>query len=112
MAVVVDEAHCVSQWYVVIKSAPYKIVFVVVCRSKEFRTAYSRLHEIRALVPRGVPYLECTATVTRSVRLEVIQCLDMDGCHFVFTSPDRPNIYYEVHPRSDIETDMEPFVRS
>ena len=56
--------------------------------------------------------LACTATVTRSVRLEVIQCLDMDGCHFVFTSPDQSNMYYELHPGSDIETDMEPFVRS
>lgn len=35
----------------------------------------------------------------------------MVNCNFVCTSPDRPNIYYEVRPRTDIETDMEPFVR-
>ena len=31
---------------------------------------------------------------------------------YVYTSPDRPNIYYEVHQRSDIETDMKPVLSS
>ena len=36
----------------------------------------------------------------------------MSNCDFVFTSPDRPNIYYEVCRRTDIDTDMGPFVQS
>lgn len=31
---------------------------------------------------------------------------------YVCTSPDRPNIFYEVHPRTDIETDMQPVLSS
>ena len=80
-------------------------------RSTEFQPAYGRLHEIRALVPSGVPYLACTATVTRSIR-EVIQSLNMVDCEFIWKSPDRPNIFYEVHPRSDIETDLQPVLSS
>jgi len=78
-------------------------------RSKEFRPTYGCLHEIQALLPPGVA---CTATATRSIRQEVICGLDMSGCEFVCTSPDRPNIFYEVLPRTDIETDLQSIVQS
>lgn len=81
-------------------------------RSKDFRTAYGRLHELRAIVPERTPYLACTATATKSIREEVMKSLDMYDCDFVFTSPDRPNIFYEVRPRTEIELDMKPFVCS
>lgn len=81
-------------------------------RSVDFRPTYGRLHELRALVPRGVPLLAATATATPSVRKEVINLLDMKGCEFVFVSPDRPNIYYEVRKRINIETDFEPLIAS
>ena len=81
-------------------------------RSKEFRPAYGRLHELRTLLPSGVPYLACTATATRSVRQEVISSLDMVGCEFVSTSPDRSNIFYEVLPRTSIEMDLQPVLES
>jgi len=66
---------------------------VHVRRSKGFRPAYGRIHEVRALVPQGVPCLACRATVTRSVWEEVKQNLDMFDCDFVCASPDHPNIY-------------------
>ena len=87
-------------------------VYFSFCRSKDFRPAYGQLHEVRALIPQGVPYLACTATITRSVREEVERNLDMSNCDFVCTSPDRPNIRYEVCCRSDIETDMHSLVVS
>ena len=87
-------------------------VYFSFCRSKDFRPAYGRLHEVRALIPQGVPYLACTATITRSVREEVERNLDMSNCDFVCTSPDRPNIRYEVCCRTDIETDMHSLVAS
>lgn len=74
--------------------------------------AYGCLHELRAIVPEGTPYLACTATATKSIREEVIRSLDMYDSEFVFTSPDRPNIFYEVRPRTDIDYDMKPFVCS
>ena len=82
------------------------------CRSLNFRPTYGRLHELRALVPRGIPLLAATATATPAVRREVIDLLDMRGCEFVFVTPDRPNIYYEVRQRTDIEADLQPLVHS
>ena len=65
------------------------------CKSLKFRPTYGRLHEIRALIPPGVPLLAATSTVTPVVREDVVYLLDMKGCEVV-CSPDRPNIYYEV----------------
>ena len=76
------------------------------CRSKDFRAEYGRLHELRALVPHGTPFIACTATATRSIKQEVISSLEMYDCKSVVTSPDRSNIYYEVHPRTDIGGDL------
>ena len=73
----------------------------------EFRPAYGRLHELRALFSPGIPYMACTATATRSIRQEVLASLDMKGCEFVCTSPDRPNIFYKVLPRTTIEGDVQ-----
>ena len=33
-------------------------------------------------------------------------------CEFVSTSPDRPNIYYEVRPRTEIETNLHCYLNS
>ena len=67
---------------------------------------------MRAIVPEKTPYLACTATATKSIREEVLKSLDMYDCDFVFTSPDRPNIFYEVRPRTEIDLDMKPFLCS
>ena len=95
VAVCVDEAHCVSRW------------------SRFFRPSYGRLGEIRALVPSGTPWLACTATATHVVREDVCRILDTSGCNVILLckSPDRPNIYYEVHERRDIKSDFEPLVK-
>lgn len=62
--------------------------------------------EIRALVPYGTPYMACTATATRSVHEEVIRSLEMSGCVRISKSPDRPNIFYRVKSRTDVESDF------
>ena len=38
--------------------------------------------------------------------------LEMADCEFVCTSPDRPNKFYEVHPRIDIDVDFNAVVCS
>ena len=58
------------------------------------------------MVPPGTPMMACTATASKSVKEEVIDSLEMSGCVEVTASPDRPNIYYEVKPRTDIDTDF------
>lgn len=78
------------------------ILLIALCRSKEFRPAYGHLHELRELLPPGVPYFACTATATRSVRQDVITSLDMGGGEFLSISPERSHIFYEVFPRTDV----------
>ena len=36
----------------------------------------------------------------------------MVDCEFISTSPDRPNIYYEVRPHTEIETDLKTVICS
>lgn len=84
----------------------HKLLLLI--RSKDFRPAYSRLAELRALVPGHTPFMACTATATKSDKAEVLDSLEMTGCTEVCASPDRPNIYYEVKSRSDIDTDFLP----
>ena len=118
VAIVVDEAHCVSKWYVCMHahyghvSNNYYFYYYLIHRSRDFRPSYGRLHELRALIPKGTPLLACTATVTHGIRKEVIESLEMSDCKTITTSPDRPNIYYEVHARTDMETDLNGLVVS
>ena len=93
--------HERSQWQLVCLSS---------YRSDSFRPTYARLHELRALVPSGVPILAATATVTRAVRDDVIDKLDMRGCEVLCVSPDRPNTFYEVRPRTTMEAGLEHLV--
>ena len=56
--------------------------------------------------------MACTATVTKESRKEIIKNLEMCGCESVSISPDRPNIYYAVKKRTEIETDFADLVAS
>ena len=77
---VVDEAHCISQW------------------GDTFRPTYLRLNElVEALRPRVVSAF--TATATPAVLNRVRDVLYPDGgAHLVAGDPDRPNIRYAVAP--------------
>ena len=78
-------------------------------RSADFRPSFSCIHEIRAFVASGTPILAATATatVTDEIRKDVIEKLDMVGCDIVYTSPDRPNIFYAVKERTTIDEDLQ-----
>ena len=51
--------------------------------------------------------MACTATATRSVKQEVVDTLEMKEYVEVITSPDRPNIFYAVRPRTTIASDFQ-----
>jgi ATP-dependent DNA helicase RecQ len=82
--IVVDEAHCVSQW------------------GHDFRPAYLEIRDgIEALAPRGrrgrrPPVLALTATATGSVLSDVLTQLGLPDARVVNTGIHRPNLQYEV----------------
>ena len=86
--IVIDEAHCVSQW------------------GHDFRPDYKALGEFRQLFP-GVPVMALTATATENVKIDVIHNLGMDGCQIFTQSFNRPNLLYEVRSKDrDSLTDI------
>lgn len=73
---VVDEAHCISQW------------------GHDFRKEYAKLAEIRRALG-SPPAIALTATATEDVREDIIRNLEMAAPHVYITGFDRPNLRYE-----------------
>lgn len=74
---VIDEAHCVSQW------------------GHDFRPAYLSLRDARKQL--GNPaLLALTATATPEVTADILKQLGAEGAEVINTGIDRPNIFFRV----------------
>jgi ATP-dependent DNA helicase RecQ len=80
-SLVVDEAHCVSDW------------------GHDFRPEYRQLHRLRAQFP-AVPIAAFTATATERVRQDIVQQLALRDPSVHVASFNRPNLYYAVRSKT------------
>ncbi|HIZ85053.1 MAG TPA: RecQ family ATP-dependent DNA helicase [Candidatus Coprenecus stercoravium] len=75
---VVDEAHCISQW------------------GYDFRPDYLQISDIRTLLPE-VPVIALTATATPSVAKDIEEKLSFRKDNIICSGFERPNLSYVVH---------------
>ncbi|KAF1355724.1 hypothetical protein EJ07DRAFT_131434 [Lizonia empirigonia] len=78
--IVIDEAHCVSQW------------------GHDFRPDYKALGDVVRQFP-GIPIIALTATATQLVRADVRSNLGIESGRMFSQSFNRPNLSYEVLPK-------------
>ena len=80
-ALVVDEAHCVSEW------------------GHDFRREYRQLAQVRKRYPK-IPIFAFTATATGRVREDITSQLALDAPALHVASFNRPNLFYSVRPKT------------
>jgi ATP-dependent DNA helicase RecQ len=80
-AFAIDEAHCVSEW------------------GHDFRPEYRQMQRVRDRYP-NIPIMGLTATATERVRQDIIQQLTLRNPYIHVASFNRPNLYYEVRPKT------------
>lgn len=85
VALVVDEAHCVKTW------------------GEDFRTAFSRIGELRSLLRVEVKLMALTATATTETFHVVVQRLGMREPSLIALPPSRDNILYSVKPKIELK---------
>lgn len=85
--VVVDEAHCVSQW------------------GNDFRKSYLDINNfVNSINPKPV-LAAFTATATKAVQEDIISMLGLGDCSVIKSSFDRPNLYIAKHLISNKDKD-------
>ncbi|KAJ7166272.1 P-loop containing nucleoside triphosphate hydrolase protein [Mycena filopes] len=87
IALVIDEAHCISEW-----------------GNDDFRPDFSKLSVLIARMPSGVPVIAASATMPRDVILDIRKKLTLrSDCAHVAVSNDKKNIALSVriiqHPQ-------------
>jgi ATP-dependent DNA helicase RecQ len=91
----IDEAHCISEW------------------GHDFRPEYRRLRPIIEAIGQNVPVIALTATATPKVQQDIQKNLAMANATLFKASFNRPNLYYEVRPKTkNVVKDIIKFIKS
>jgi ATP-dependent DNA helicase RecQ len=90
----IDEAHCISEW------------------GHDFRPEYRNLRHIIGRIGDNIPIIGLTATATPKVQEDIIKNLGISGATTFKASFNRPNLYYEVRPKTkNVDADIIRFVK-
>lgn len=91
----IDEAHCISEW------------------GHDFRPEYRRLRPIIDTIGQDVPIIALTATATLKVQQDILKNLAIEDAEIFKSSFDRPNLYYEVRPKTkDVIKDIIRYIKT
>ena len=88
----IDEAHCISEW------------------GHDFRPEYRRIRPIINEIG-AAPLIALTATATPKVQLDIQKNLGMSDASVFKSSFNRPNLYYEIRPKGDVDRDIIRFIK-
>src|SRR5574344_63324 len=90
----VDEAHCISEW------------------GHDFRPEYRRIRPIINEIGKA-PVISLTATATPKVKMDIQKNLGMQDAVEFKSSFNRPNLYYEVRPKTNnVDKDIIKFIKN
>ncbi len=87
----IDEAHCISEW------------------GHDFRPEYRNLKLIIDKIAQ-VPVIALTATATPKVQDDIQKTLGMVNAQVFKESFNRPNLYYEIRPKVNVDKEIVRFI--
>jgi len=88
----IDEAHCISEW------------------GHDFRPEYRRIRPIINEIGQA-PLIALTATATPKVQLDIQKNLGMTGATVFRSSFNRPNLYYEIRPKKNVDREIIRYIK-
>lgn len=89
----IDEAHCISEW------------------GHDFRPEYRNIRSILDKIA-PMPVIALTATATPKVQEDIQKNLGMTDAKVFKSSFNRPNLFYEVRPKVDVEKEIIRFIKA
>ncbi|NTD99145.1 DNA helicase RecQ [Agrobacterium tumefaciens] len=92
--VAVDEAHCISEW------------------GHDFRPEYRKIKQVIGGLGDNIPIIALTATATPKVQQDIMKNLGMSEATLFKSSFNRPNLFYEIRPKRDINKEIIKYIKS